>query len=479
MSKKKDEKSEIKNEEGSKVKELKEKLFMKRVNQTLSIDEDEVERADDFCIGYKKFLDNAKIEREAVKTSVELAKKAGFTEYDHTQKYKAGDKVYVVNRGKAVMLAIIGKHGCRDGVRLSIAHIDSPRLDLKPNPLYEANNMAMFKTHYYGGIKKYQWTTIPLALHGAIALKDGTVIDVCFGEDENEPCLCVTDLLPHLAGEQMSKTLGKAFTGEDLNVLVGSRPFKDDSESELVKLNILHILNKKYGITESDFLSADLELVPAYKARDIGFDASLIGGYGHDDRVCAYPALKAILDCKGTPKSTVITVLTDKEEIGSDGNTGMCSDYMRFFIEDLAKAEDLELRHVLSKSKCLSADVNAAYDPNYAGVYEANNSSYINCGVVITKYTGHAGKYGTSDACAEYMAEIRALLDDDEILWQAGELGKVDCGGGGTIAKFVANMNVDVVDLGIPVLSMHAPFEIISKIDIYMAYRAFKRFFEV
>lgn len=478
MAKKKDEKPEIKNEESSKVKELKEKLFMKRVNSTLSVEDDEIEKADEFCVGYKKFLDNAKIEREAVKTSVELAKKAGFTEYDPSRKYKAGDKVYVINRGKAVMLAVIGKRGCKDGVKLSIAHIDSPRLDLKPNPLYESNNLAMFKTHYYGGIKKYQWTAIPLALHGAIALKDGTVVDVCFGEDESEPCLCVTDLLPHLAGEQMSKSMNKAFTGEDLNVLIGSRPFKDDSESELVKLNILNILNKKYGITEGDFLSADLEVVPAYKARDIGFDASLIGGYGHDDRVCAYPALKAILDCKSTPKNTVITVLTDKEEIGSDGNTGMCSDYMRFFIEDLAQAEGLELRHVLSKSKCLSADVNAAFDPNYAGVYEANNSCYINGGVVITKYTGHGGKYGTSDACAEYMAEIRSLLDDDDILWQAGELGKVDIGGGGTIAKFVANMNVDVVDLGIPVLSMHAPFEIISKIDIYMAYRAFKSFFE-
>lgn len=466
-----------KKEEVSKAKELKDKLFMKPVNSKLDIDDSEIEKADRFCVAYKTFLDESKIEREAVKTSIKLAEKAGFVPYDNTKKYKAGDKVYVNNRGKALMLAVIGKHGCSNGVRLSIAHIDSPRLDLKPNPLYESSNLALFKTHYYGGIKKYQWTTIPLALHGVVVLKDGTTVDVCYGEDENEPCLCITDLLPHLAREQMSKSLNAAFTGEDLNVLIGSRPFKDDSESELVKLNILNILNKKYNMTEDDFLSADLEVVPAFKARDIGFDSSMIGGYGHDDRVCAYPALKAILDAKA-PKDTIITVLTDKEEIGSDGNTGMNSEYMRYFIADLAKAEGLEPRHVLSKSKCLSADVNAAFDPTYASAYESNNSCYINGGVVITKYTGRGGKSDTSDACAEYMAEIRSLLDSNDILWQAGELGKVDLGGGGTIAKFVANLNVDVVDLGVPVLSMHAPFEIISKIDIYMAYRAFKCFFE-
>ena len=466
-----------KKEEVSKTKDLKNKLFMKPVNSKLDIDDKEIEKADKFCIAYKTFLDEAKTEREAVKASIKIAEKAGFVPYDNTKKYKAGDKVYVNNRGKALMLAVIGKHGCSNGVRLSIAHIDSPRLDLKPNPLYEANNLALFKTHYYGGIKKYQWTAIPLSLHGVIVLKDGTTVDVCYGEDENEPCLCITDLLPHLAREQMNKSLNSAFTGEDLNVLIGSRPFKDDSESELVKLNILNILNKKYNMTETDFLSADLEIVPAFKARDIGFDSSMIGGYGHDDRVCAYPALKAILDAK-TPKDTIITVLTDKEEIGSDGNTGMNSEYMRYFIADLAMAEDLEPRHVLSKSKCLSADVNAAFDPTYSSAYEANNSCYINAGVVITKYTGRGGKADTSDACAEYMAEIRNLLDSNDILWQTGELGKVDLGGGGTIAKYVANLNVDVVDLGVPVLSMHAPFEIISKVDIYMAYRAFKCFFE-
>ena len=375
------------------------------------------------------------------------------------------------------MLAVIGTDGCKDGVRLAIAHIDSPRLDLKPNPLYEANDLALFKTHYYGGIKKYQWTAVPLALHGTVVLKNGEKISVCVGEKDDEPCFCVTDLLPHLAQEQNAKTMAKGFTGEDLNVLIGSRPFKDDKESELVKLNIMNLLHEQYKITEADFLSAELELVPAYKARDIGFDRSMVGGYGHDDRICAYPALMAAIGCK-TPRQTSITVLVDKEETGSDGNTGMQSDYMKYFIFDLAKSEGLEGYWVLSKSKCLSADVNAAFDPTYASVYEANNSCYLNNGVVITKYTGHGGKYDTSDASAEFMAEIRLLLDKENILWQTGELGKVDQGGGGTIAKYVANLNVDVIDLGVPVLSMHSPFEVASKVDLYMAYRAFTSFFE-
>lgn len=305
--------------------------------------------------------------------------------------------------------------------------------------------------------------------------ENGEKISVCVGEKDDEPCFCVTDLLPHLAQEQNAKTMAKGFTGEDLNVLIGSRPFKDDKESELVKLNIMNLLHEQYKITEADFLSAELELVPAYKARDIGFDRSMVGGYGHDDRICAYPALMAAIGCK-TPRQTSITVLVDKEETGSDGNTGMQSDYMKYFIFDLAKSEGLEGYRVLSKSKCLSADVNAAFDPTYASVYEANNSCYLNNGVVITKYTGHGGKYDTSDASAEFMAEIRLLLDKENILWQTGELGKVDQGGGGTIAKYVANLNVDVIDLGVPVLSMHSPFEVASKVDLYMAYRAFTSF---
>ena len=432
--------------------------------------------ADAFCEGYKKFLDASKTERECVKASVAMLKEAGYTEFDRTKTYGSGDKIFWNNRGKALAAATIGTLSLEEGLRLNAAHIDSPRLDLKPNPLYEANDLALFKTHYYGGIKKYQWAAIPLALHGTVVLKNGEAIRVCLGEKAGDPCFCVTDLLPHLAQEQMTKTMAKSFTGEDLNVLVGSRPFKDDKEAELVKLNIMRLLNENYGITEADFLSAELELVPAFSARDVGFDRSMIGGYGHDDRVCAYPALMAALHCKA-PKNTVVTVLVDKEETGSDGNTGMQSDFMKYFIFDLAKSEGQEGYRVLSKSRCLSADVNAAFDPTYASVFEANNASYINKGVVITKYTGHGGKYGTSDASAEFMAQIRQMLDKEKILWQTGELGKVDLGGGGTIAKYVANLNVDVVDLGVPVLSMHAPFEVVSKTDVYMAYKAFFVFF--
>ena len=462
--------------EKSQAKQLKEKLFMNRKNGIVKAGAEEVAKADEFCRGYKTFLDNAKTERDAVKFVIEMAEKNGFTEYDCTKTYSAGDKVYVNNRGMAIMLAVIGKNGTKNGVRLGIAHIDSPRLDLKPNPLYESNDLALFKTHYYGGIKKYQWTTVPLALHGVVALKDGNVIDVNIGEDENDTCFVVTDLLPHLAVEQMSQVMTKAFNGEHLNVLVGSRPFNEDEESESVKLNVLNILFEKYGIVEEDFLSADLTMVPAMKARDIGFDRSMIGGYGHDDKVCAYPALMAVLDVK-EPESTVITVLTDREEIGSDGNTGMKSTYMADFVADLAKADGMELRHVMGKTTCLSADVNAAFDPTYASAFEGNNACYINKGAVITKYTGSGGKYSTSDASAEYMARIRNLLDSKNVLWQTGELGKVDGGGGGTIAKFIANLNADVVDLGVPVLSMHAPFEVVSKLDVYETYRALYEFY--
>ena len=457
--------------------ELKEKLFMSKRHGALVVDEQEINLADEFCEEYKRFLNKSKTEREFVSNAIELAQSSGFVEFDVNSKYKAGDKVYYVNRGKAVILAIIGKNGCKNGVRIACAHVDSPRIDLKPNPLYEANNLALFKTHYYGGIKKYQWFTIPLSLHGRVAKKEGTYVDINIGEKQGEPCFCITDILPHLATEQMKKTVSQAFTGEGLNVLIGSRPFKSDKGSDLVKLNIMKIINEKYGIVEEDFLSAELEMVPTYKAVDIGFDRSMIGAYGHDDRVCAYPSLCAIMDCE-VPESTVLTILADKEETGSEGNTGMSSSFLKYFIADLAKNDGMEGRHVLSKSKCLSADVNAAFDPNYASSYEANNSCYVNNGVVITKYTGSRGKNDTSDASAEFMGEIRGLLDSNNILWQTGELGKVDGGGGGTIAKFIANLNVDVVDLGVPVLSMHAPFEIVSKIDTYMAYKAIKAFFE-
>lgn len=460
-----------------KVKDIKEELFMPAKKGIATISEDEIKKADEFCVGYKEFLDNSPVEREAVVYSRKLAEENGFAEFEQDKEYKAGDKVYFINRDKAIALAVIGKNGTKNGVKLSIAHIDSPRVDLKPNPLYEDNNLAYFKTHYYGGIKKYQWTVMPLALHGTVVKLDGTKVDIKVGVDEAEPCFCITDLLPHLAREQAQKKLAQAIEGENLNVLIGSRPLTcDDDESDLVKLNVMKILNGKYGICEGDFLSAELCLVPAQKSRDVGFDRGLIGGYGHDDKVCAYPALMAAIDCD-IPESTCITYLTDKEETGSDGNTGMQSDFLRYFIYDLAKAEGEEGYRVLSKSKCLSADVNAAFDPIYASAYEAKNSSYINQGVIISKYTGHGGKYDTSDASAEYMGEIRSMLEENKIMWQVGELGKVDIGGGGTIAKYVANMNVDVVDLGVPVLSMHAPFELVSKVDVYEAYRAFLSFF--
>lgn len=468
MSKKKEEKSEIK--------ELKEQLFTRTDKGIASMKESEIKKADKYCEDYKKFIDHSKTEREAVKTAVKLAEKAGFVPFEQDKKYKAGDRIYYVNRHKALALAVIGKKGVKDGVRLAIAHIDSPRIDLKPNPMYEASGLAMFKTHYYGGLKKYQWTALPLSLHGVVIKTDGTKVEINLGEKDDEPCFCITDLLPHLAKEQVQKPMAKVFTGEELNVLAGSRPFDNSGESDLVKLNIMSILNKKYGITEEDFLSAELSFVPALKTRDVGFDESMIGGYGHDDRVCAYPALTAILETE-MPENTVITMLADKEETGSDGNTGMQSDFLRYFIYDLAKAEGEEGYRVLSKSKCLSADVNAAFDPTYASVYETQNCSYLNKGVVISKYMGHGGKYDTSDASAEYMGEIRSMLEKNNVSWQTGELGKVDMGGGGTIAKYVANMNVDVIDLGVPVLSMHAPFEIVSKTDVYMAYRAFYCFF--
>lgn len=468
MSKKKEEKSEIM--------ELKEQIFTRTDKGIASMKESEIKKADKYCEDYKKFIDHSKTEREAVKTAVNLAEKAGFVPFEQDKKYKAGDRIYYVNRHKALALAVIGKKGVKDGVRLAIAHIDSPRIDLKPNPMYEASGLAMFKTHYYGGLKKYQWTALPLSLHGVVIKTDGTKIEINLGEKDDEPCFCITDLLPHLAKEQAQKPMAKVFTGEELNILAGSRPYDNSGESDLVKLNIMSILNKKYGITEEDFLSAELSFVPALKTRDVGFDESMIGGYGHDDRVCAYPALTAILETE-MPENTVITMLADKEETGSDGNTGMQSDFLRYFIYDLAKAEGEEGYRVLSKSKCLSADVNAAFDPTYASVYETQNCSYLNKGVVISKYMGHGGKYDTSDASAEYMGEIRSMLEKNNVSWQTGELGKVDMGGGGTIAKYVANMNVDVIDLGVPVLSMHAPFEIVSKTDVYMAYRAFYCFF--
>ena len=458
------------------VEELKKELCYKPKHAAAVISDEDIKKADEFCEGYKTFLNGAKTEREATEIVKEEAIKRGFSEFDPYKQYKAGEKVYFVNRDKAIILAVMGKKSLTEGVKIAAAHIDSPRLDLKPNPLYESDELALFKTHYYGGIKKYQWVAIPLALHGVIVKNDGTKVTVKIGEEEGEPKFVISDILPHLGAEQGKRTLSEGISGEELNVIVGSRPFKSDEGSELVKLNILKLLNEKYGIKEADFLSAELEVVPAFKADDIGFDRSLIGSYGHDDRVCAYPAAMAAFATEN-PEYTAITVLTDKEETGSDGNTGLQSSYLKYFIAYLAKANGLDVFEVLSKSECLSADVNSAYDPTFNSVFEKNNTSYLNKGVVITKYTGARGKGGTSDASAEYMGKIRNMLDADGIVWQIGELGKVDAGGGGTVAKYIANLDVDVVDLGVPVLSMHAPYEVVSKLDVYMAYRAFCKFF--
>ena len=462
-------------EKKSAAKLLEEKLLMQRKNAGEILTEAQIKECDDFCEGYKDFMDRAKIEREAVIYSEELLKSKGFKEFKKGTKLSAGDKVYSINRGKAILIAVLGTAPIAEGVRLCAAHIDSPRLDLKQNPLYEDTEMALFKTHYYGGIKKYQWTTIPLALHGVIVKADGTSVTVNIGEDESDPVFVVTDLLPHLAANQMTKPMSKGITGEQLNLVIGSRPFKEDEESGSVKLNIMNILNKKYGITEADFISAELEAVPAFKAKDIGFDRSMVGAYGHDDKVCAYTALAATAECEN-PFHTVVTVLTDKEEIGSMGNTGLQSAYLEYFIHDIAEALGSDGRTVLSASECLSADVNAAYDPTFPEVNERNNAAYINKGVCITKYTGARGKSGTSDASAEFTGRIRRLMDANEVIWQTGELGKVDEGGGGTVAAFIADLNVDTIDMGVPVLSMHAPYEIVSKIDTYMAYKAFKVF---
>ncbi len=455
---------------------LKEQLFMERKHAGLIMSDSEIAACDDFCESYKGFLDSAKTEREAVVTTIARAKEEGFVEYKQGMSLKSGDKIYYNNRGKAIILAVIGNEPIENGVHLAAAHIDSPRIDLKQNPLYEDNEVALFKTHYYGGIKKYQWATIPLSLHGVAVKKDGTKVTICIGEDENDPVFFISDLLPHLAQEQVKRTLNEGIKGEELNVIVGSRPFRDDDISEKVKLNILSILNEKYGMIESDFLSAEFEMVPAFKAKDIGFDRSLIGAYGHDDRVCAYTALEAILGCDKVNKTAVVC-LTDKEETGSDGNTGLCSAYLENFLYDLAESFGVKGRTLISNTECLSADVNAAFDPTFPDVVERRNAAFLNYGVVVTKFTGARGKSGTSDASAEFVGRVRALMEKNDIIWQTGELGKVDLGGGGTVAAYLANMNMDVIDVGVPVLAMHAPYEVVAKTDVYMTYKAFSAFF--
>ena len=458
------------------VKKEEETYLFKRENGLLTLNESKEKKMNAFCEEYKAFLDHGKTERECVSEAIRLAEKAGFVPFEEDKKYAPGDKVYASNRGKALILAVIGKEGCRNGVAIAAAHIDSPRLDLKPIPLYESNDMAFLKTHYYGGIKKYQWTAIPLAMHGTVVCKDGRVVNLCIGEKEGDEQFCVTDLLPHLSQEQSAKTLGKAIEAENMNILCGSSPISGEKGEEMYKKKVMQILHDRYDICEEDLMSAEIEFVPAFHAVDIGFDRSMIGSYGHDDRVCAYPALQALLHCK-TPRRTAITVLADKEEIGSVGNTGLDSQFLSYFVEDLAEAEGLKARHVLSNSQCLSADVTAAFDPNYASAYDLQNACLINRGVGVMKYTGARGKSGSSEASAEFTAKVRQLFDDNDVQWQMGELGRVDLGGGGTVALYVAGMNVDVIDIGVPVLSMHAPFEVVSKYDVYMTYKACKAFF--
>lgn len=457
---------------------LKEKLMPVKENIFKCTTMEQQQEALEFCEGYKKFLADAKTERESCSVVEQMAINLGFVDANTKTELKAGDRVYFNNRGKAIILAVIGQDSPADGFRISAAHIDSPRLDLKPNPLYEDGEMAYFKTHYYGGIRKYQWTAIPLALHGVVVRKDGSTVNICIGEGEDDPVFVINDLLPHLAKEQSKRTLSEGIQGEELNILIGSRPFNDDPESDLIKLNILNILNEKYGITENDFITAELEAVPAFKPKDIGFDRSMIGAYGHDDRVCAYPAVAATLDCDKIPQKTVITILADKEEIGSEGNTGLHSVFFKHFVERLVKGTDVSVLDALSKSICLSADVSGAFDPNFPEPFERRNTCFINHGAVIMKYTGARGKGDTSDASAELMGKVREILDSNNVVWQVGELGKVDFGGGGTVAKELAALGIDVVDLGVPVLSMHSPFEVVSKMDVYMAYLALKAFFK-
>ena len=436
-----------------------------------------------YAEGYKKFLDEAKTERDAVVEIARMAEEHGFRAWTRDDTLRAGDKIYRINRHKGIMLAVIGEKSLAEGVRLTAAHLDAPRVDIRTVPLYEDNGMAFFKTHYYGGIKKYQWTTIPLELRGVVCVCDkGEVkrVEVRVGDKPGDPKFVITDLLPHLAANQMSRKATEIVKGEGLNILVGSVPSEtvDEKCSEKIKLAVMEHLNREYGMTEADFLSAELCCVPAFGACDIGFDRSFVGAYGHDDRVCSYPAATSLFDLTETPAHTGVCLLVDKEEIGSDGVTGMQSRAFETFMGDLCRAQDVLLDECFENSVCLSADVCNAFDPNYPEVSEKRNDARANCGFALVKYTGARGKSGTSDATAELMARIRCIFDKAGIIWQTGQLGRVDQGGGGTVAMYLANRNIDTVDAGVPVLSMHAPFECIAKLDLYMAYKGFGAFYK-
>jgi len=454
--------------------DMREKLFYTRKNGYDIIDVAERLKVEAYSRAYMEYLNSSRTEREAVNNAIALAEEQGFVAYEPGMELAPGMKVYKNNRGKALMLAVIGSESLSSGAMIAGAHVDAPRLDLKQCPLYETDELAFFKTHYYGGIKKYQWTTVPLELHGTVVLASGETVDVVIGRDASEPRFVITDLLPHLAADQMKKTLSEAFTGESLNILIGSIPYAEEEGAagkDRVRLAILSILNESYGITEEDFLSAELVAVPAYDVSEIGFDRSLIGAYGHDDRVCAYAELKALFDLEGTPRRTCVCILADKEEIGSMGVTGMKSVAFETFMKDLCESQNVALRRCLENSFCLSADVCAASDPNYPEVTEKLNDARINYGTGICKFTGARGKSGTSDATAEVVGFVRRVFAENQVLWQLAELGKVDQGGGGTIAQYMADRNIDTIDCGVPVLSMHAPFEVVSKLDCYMTYK--------
>lgn len=439
----------------------------------------ELDEAREYAKGYAQYLDNSKTEREAVKTTAALLRDRGYTEYKMGDKVVCGGKYYLNNRGKSIFAFRMGSEMLSEGIRICAAHIDSPRLDLKQNPLFEDNGFGYLKTHYYGGIRKYQWPTIQLALHGVVTKRGGETVEITIGEDEGDPVFVITDLLPHLSREQDAKTLNRAFTGEGLNLLIGSTPYYEEDGTvtkvdEKVKLNLMAMLNEKYGIVESDFMCAELCAVPKGRAVDIGLDRWLMGAYGHDDKVCAYPALTALLDTDNSVH-TVMCVLADKEETGSDGTTGMQCSLLSDLIDELCISMNVDSRVCRANSMCLSADVNAGFDPLYPDVFEKRNCAIVNCGVVMSKYTGSGGKYSTNDASAEFVGKIRDMFGE-EVLWQTAELGRIDAGGGGTVAKYVANCNIDTVDLGVPVLSMHAPFEVISKGDLYETHKAFRAF---
>ena len=461
--------------------ELKKKLFNNKKDGWEEADENRCKEIFELSKNYMTFLNSAKTEREFIKQARKLADANGYKDIMEFESLKPGDKIYFVNRGKSMYLAVIGEGTIENGMHIIGSHVDSPRLDLKPNPLYEDTGLAYFKTHYYGGIKKYQWTTIPLSIHGVIAKANGEKIEINIGEDENDPIFTITDLLPHLAQDQMKKTLSAGVEGENLNLLIGSIPYKDEKVSEKVKLNILDILNKKYGITEVDLTSAEIELVPAFKARSMGFDESMVAAYGQDDKVCAYTSLAAMMELKNV-KNTAVCILSDKEEIGSMGNTGMESHMFDFFISEILNKLGINRPNLLDRifcfSKMLSSDVDAAYDPIYASVSDKTNAGFLGKGIALVKYTGARGKSGASDANAEYVAWVRNVLEKNDIKYQLTELGKVDIGGGGTIAYILANKGTDVIDCGVPVLSMHAPYEVTSKYDIYSAYKTYKAFWE-